>query len=122
VPLRRIRYVHQELRHVRKSLDERALFFPLDREAPDSLIEPLGHIEIAVRTNRKAGGSLELAIDYYPRLELAARSFLRHVVGEDAAGAGSADVERVAMQKQMHGFRELLPPRMRGTSRPVFSS
>ena len=37
-------------------------------------------------------------------------SILGDVAGEDAAGAGGADVERVAMQDEMHGFRELLSP------------
>ena len=101
--------MHQELRHVRKSVDEGALLLPLDGEAPDPLIEPFGHVEIAVRANRKAGRGLELAVDHHARLELAARSHFGNVVGEDAAGAGSADVERVAVQNEMHGFRELLP-------------
>ena len=97
-------------------------FFPFDREAPDPLIEPFGHVEIAVRTDRKAGRSLELAVDHYPRLELAARSFVRDVVGEDAAGAGGADVERVAVQDADARASRASFPVMRATSRPDFIS
>ncbi len=90
-------------------VNERALLLPLDGKAPDPLVEPFGHVEIAVRTDRKAGRGLELAIDHHARLELAARCRFGDVVGKDAAGAGGADVERVAMQDEMHGLRELLP-------------
>ena len=87
----------QKFRHVRESLNERTLALPLYREASDPLIEPFGHVDIAVRADREAGRRLELAVDHDARLELAVRSRFRDVVGEDAAGAGGADVERVAV-------------------------
>src|SRR5208283_2674407 len=107
--LRPIRYVHQELRHVREPVNERAFFLPLDGETPDPLIEPLGHVEIAIRTDRKAGRRLELAIDHHARLELAARCCFGDIAGKDASGAGSADVKRLAVQQEVHGLRQLLP-------------
>ena len=97
--------MHQELRHVREAVYERPLFLSLDREAPDPLIEPFGHVEIAVRADRKAGRGLELAVDYHARLELAARGHFGDVVSENAAGTGGADVERLAVQDEVHGLR-----------------
>jgi hypothetical protein len=107
--LRPIRHIHQELRYVREAVYERPLFLSLDREAPDPLIEPFGHVEIAVQADRKAGRSLELAVDYHACLELAAQGHFGDVVSEDAAGTCSANVERLAVQDEVHGLRELLP-------------
>ena len=75
--------MHQELRYVRQPTDERPLFLPLDGEAPDPLVEPFGHVEIAVGADREAGRGLELAANDRARLELAAWSRFGNVVGED---------------------------------------
>src|SRR5580698_5899875 len=107
--LRPIRHIHQELRYVRELVYKRPLFLSLGGEAPDPLIEPFGNVEIAVRADRKAGRGLELPVDYHARLELAARGHSGDVVGEDAAGPRGADVQRLAVQNEVHGLRELLP-------------
>src|SRR5450755_1321439 len=101
--------MYQELRNVRKPVNERTFFLSLHGEAPDPLIEPFGHVEIAVRADRKAGRRLELAIDHHARLEFAVRCRFGNVEGEDAAGAGGTDVERLALQKEVHWLRELFP-------------
>ena len=40
--------MHQELPHVREPFDERPLVLPLDRKAPDSLVEAFGHVKTAI--------------------------------------------------------------------------
>ncbi len=51
----RIRHMHQELWHVGEPADERVLFLPFRREALHALLEPFGHIEISIWSDRKAG-------------------------------------------------------------------
>src|SRR5271157_6644633 len=79
--------IDEELRHVRKVINERPLFLPLGGKAPHPLLLPLGHVKIAVGADGEAGGGVELSVDYNTRLELAARRRGRQVQREDAAGA-----------------------------------
>jgi hypothetical protein len=60
-------------------------------------VDPFGHIEIALRADCEAGWSMEVAVDYRARLELAARCPLRDVIGKNAARAGGADEEGFAV-------------------------
>jgi hypothetical protein len=65
--------------------------------------------QIAVGADGEAGGGVELSVDHHARLELAARRRRRQVLCEDAAGARGADVERLAVQDQVHGRLEHPP-------------
>jgi hypothetical protein len=46
--------MHQKLRHVREPINESALLLTLRGEAPHPLLDPFGHVEIAVRADREA--------------------------------------------------------------------
>ena len=50
-----------------------------------------------------------LSVNHYARLELAPRRGGRQVQREDAAGARSADIERLAVQDQVHGRLQCSP-------------
>src|SRR5271168_4494695 len=91
--------VDEELRHVRKVIDECSLFRSVSGKTTYPLLLPLGYVKIAVGADGEAGGSVELSVDDHARLELAQRHGLQ-VQCEYAAGARGADVERLALQDQ----------------------
>src|SRR5580704_6386283 len=102
-------YIDEELRHVRKVMNERPLFLPIGGKAPHPLLLPLGNVKIAVGANGEPGRGVELSVDHRSRLELALRRRGRQVQREDAAAARGADVERLAVQDQVHGRLEPAP-------------
>jgi hypothetical protein len=90
-------------------MNERTLFLPVGGKAPHPLLLPLGNVKIAVGADGEAGGGVELSVDYHACLELALRRRGRQVQREDAAAARGADVERLAVQDQVHGRLERAP-------------
>ena len=84
-------------------------FFPLEEKRRTRCFFRLGHVKIAVGADGEAGGGVELSVDHHARLELAARRGGCQVQRENAAGARRADVERLAVQDQVHGRFERPP-------------
>src|SRR5271170_1347172 len=93
--------IDEELRHVRKVMNERPLFLPFGGKSPHSLLLPLGHVKIAVGADGEAGGGVELSVDHHARADLALRRRGLEVEREDAAGARRADVERLLVKDQV---------------------
>jgi hypothetical protein len=60
--------IDEDLRHVRKAINERPLFLSIRGKAPHPLLLPLGHVKIAVGADREAGGGVELSVDHHARL------------------------------------------------------